>query len=279
MERRELRSGRDHRDPVRGPGSATRSANLPRTRSRCTGSGSASRPPCSPRRGPARGPGLRARARARSTPASHRCRGARGPRRPCAGAGLIRPPGRGRDLDPAIDAAARPTDDVPSRISSRPRVADRGSSAPCAVRYASGSAARTPRGQRRRDRHQQRVGHHGVLRVAAVEPPPPAHPSPPRPSCPQAAGDRWRPPRFPRTRCPAPAGTSRRGSAPGVSSAPTGSGPRRAPAPGSSLREPPAPAPHGSPAPPARPPGRKPPLQSSHSCPALSLGRGLTGHR
>ena len=47
----------------------------------------------------------------------------------------------------AIDAAARPTEDVPPRISSRvPRSMPSASSAPWAVRYVSGSAARTSHG-------------------------------------------------------------------------------------------------------------------------------------
>ena len=43
----------------------------------------------------------------------------------------------------AIEAAANPTDDVPPRISNRPATGPNASSAPCAVRYVSGSAART----------------------------------------------------------------------------------------------------------------------------------------
>jgi hypothetical protein len=49
-------------------------------------------------------------------------------------------------------------------------------------------------------------------------------------------------------------------------SAPTGSSPRPSPAPGSSPPEPLAPAADGSPAPPGRPPGHRPPLASSYSC-------------
>jgi hypothetical protein len=46
----------------------------------------------------------------------------------------------------AIDAAAIPTDEVPPRISNRPRTEPNASSAPCAVRYVSGNAARTSHG-------------------------------------------------------------------------------------------------------------------------------------
>ena len=47
----------------------------------------------------------------------------------------------------AIDAAAMPTDEAPPRISSRlPGTTSRASSEPCAVKYVSGSAARTSHG-------------------------------------------------------------------------------------------------------------------------------------
>jgi hypothetical protein len=47
----------------------------------------------------------------------------------------------------AIDAAAIPTEEVPPRISKRPPASTpSASSAPCAVRYVSGSAARTSHG-------------------------------------------------------------------------------------------------------------------------------------
>ncbi len=227
----------------------------------------------------------RARSPAPSPPAARRRRGGRGrrrrssARRPCPAAGSWpRPP---RRSPAAIEAAASPTDEVPPRISSRPR---RGRPA-CPARPArSGTspAARpvTSHGKRGGDRHQQRVGQQRVLGVAAVERP--AH-------LPHHRGDRralGQPrvgrgrPRRPRTRSPAPAGTARPASAPAGSAVPTGSGRRPAPAPGSSPPGPPAPAAPGSPAPPGRRPGRRPPLASSSFMPStVASERPVACHR